>query len=205
MPPARRPRQASTQASRAAQSTLSFGSRNKVTKPSAAPSTAEKKASTLTAALHKPTIATVINTEEDDEDFAVAKDTGKVSGTGLGHVTSEAAVAQQAAIVMVKPKTEAEISAEKVGDAAIKRYWKAKEAERKAGRGRLSLFVPCLAVIDLEIVHQENLSIEEKILRLFDVSSQYGVSVCIRALPQQCRISICARLTFSSHVSASRA
>lgn len=33
------------------------------------------------------------------------------------------------------------------------------------------------ADILLSVVHQQDLSIEEKVLRLFDVSSQYGVSV----------------------------
>lgn len=56
-------------------------------------------------------------------------------------------------------KTEAELEAEKTTDAQIARYWKGIEAQRIAPR-----------------VHQEGLSVGEKVLRYFDVSSQYGVS-----------------------------
>ncbi|KAL7934882.1 DNA polymerase delta, subunit 4 domain-containing protein [Trichoderma chlorosporum] len=54
-------------------------------------------------------------------------------------------------------KTEAELRAEKISDAQIKSYWKAIEKQRKAPR-----------------VHQEDLDVAEKVLRYFDVSSQYG-------------------------------
>lgn len=54
-------------------------------------------------------------------------------------------------------KSEAELRAEKIDDAQIKKYWKGIESQWKSPR-----------------VHQEGLSTEEKILRYFDVSSQYG-------------------------------
>lgn len=57
-----------------------------------------------------------------------------------------------------KDRSEEELRASKVTDAQIKKYWKEKENERRAPR-----------------VHQEDLSLEEKVLRLFDISSQYGV------------------------------
>jgi len=64
-------------------------------------------------------------------------------------------------------KSEAEERAEKITDAQINRYWKKIEAERIAPR-----------------VHQRELDVPEKVLRYFDVSSQYGVSllvnVCLR-------------------------
>lgn len=56
-------------------------------------------------------------------------------------------------------KSEVEIKAEKVSQAQIGKYWKGIEKERAASR-----------------VHQQGLSDHEKILRYFDVSSQYGVS-----------------------------
>lgn len=56
-------------------------------------------------------------------------------------------------------KSEVEIQAEKISQAQIGRYWKGIEKERRAPR-----------------IHQEGLSDHEKILRYFDVSSQYGVS-----------------------------
>jgi len=45
-----------------------------------------------------------------------------------------------------------------VTDAQIRKYWRERENERTAAR-----------------VHQEELSVEEKVLRLFDMSSQFGV------------------------------
>ncbi|KAH6891257.1 DNA polymerase delta, subunit 4-domain-containing protein [Thelonectria olida] len=57
----------------------------------------------------------------------------------------------------VPEKSEAELRAEKISDAQIKKYWKGIENQWKSPR-----------------VHQEGLSTEEKILRYFDVSSQYG-------------------------------
>ena len=57
-----------------------------------------------------------------------------------------------------KERSAEEQKAEKVTDAQIKRYWRDREVERRAPR-----------------VHQEGLAVEEKILRLFDMSSQFGV------------------------------
>lgn len=61
-------------------------------------------------------------------------------------------------------KREAEEKAGKVSDAQVKRYWKGKEDERIAPR-----------------VHQRGLGVDEKILRHFDLSSQYGVSLGLLA------------------------
>jgi len=58
----------------------------------------------------------------------------------------------------VKQSPEEE-RASKVTDAQIKRYWRDREAERSAPR-----------------VHQGGLTVEEKVLRYWDMSSQYGVS-----------------------------
>ncbi|KAL6908339.1 DNA polymerase delta, subunit 4 domain-containing protein [Trichoderma evansii] len=57
----------------------------------------------------------------------------------------------------VPEKSEAELKAEKITDAQIKSYWKGIEKQRKAPR-----------------VHQQDLDLGEKVLRYFDVSSQYG-------------------------------
>lgn len=57
-----------------------------------------------------------------------------------------------------------EAQARKVTDTQIRRYWRAKEQERLAPR-----------------VHQEELSVNEKVLREWDMSGQYGVS--LYALP----------------------
>jgi DNA polymerase delta subunit 4 len=131
MPATRRTRNSSGPAAKGSQKILSFG--NKVTKPSAPSSKDKDKAHT-------------INTKAID----------------VGHVSSEAAVAEQARVEVERSKkerTEEEERASKVTDAQIRRYWKEREAERKAPR-----------------VHQEGVSVEERVLRLFDMSSQFGVS-----------------------------
>jgi DNA polymerase delta subunit 4 len=98
-----------------------------------------------------------------------------------GHVTPEDAVVQQAKAELSKPKSEAERLAEKVTDAQIKEYWREREAERIVKRGKAPSISRAITRnervrADLaSTVHQEGLSVEEKVLRYFDVSSQYGV------------------------------
>lgn len=60
----------------------------------------------------------------------------------------------------VPEKSESELKAEKITDAQVAKYWKAIEKERISPR-----------------VHQQGLDLDEKVLRYFDVSSQYGVSI----------------------------
>ncbi len=140
MPPARRNRVSSGPAAKGSQKTLSFGN-SKVTKP-------------LPKDLKPSTTIPPSKVEEVLD---------------LGHISSAAAVEQQARIEIERTKKERtaeELKAEKVTDAQIKKYWREREAERKAPR-----------------VHQEGLSVEEQVLRLFDMSSQYGVSQpCMRCL-----------------------
>lgn len=57
-------------------------------------------------------------------------------------------------------KTEVELRADKISDRQISQYWRDIENERRTKR-----------------LHQEDLSLAEKILRYWDVSSQYGVCV----------------------------
>ncbi|KAK4544881.1 hypothetical protein LTR36_003785 [Oleoguttula mirabilis] len=58
-----------------------------------------------------------------------------------------------------------EAQARKITDTQIKRYWRQKEAERLAPR-----------------VHQEGLSVHEKVLREWDMSGQYGPCIGIARL-----------------------
>lgn len=60
----------------------------------------------------------------------------------------------------VEEKPEWEVRAEAVTEAQVKRYWRRIEQAASAPR-----------------VHQEDLDVGEKVLRYFDVSSQYGVSL----------------------------
>ncbi|KAM3507593.1 hypothetical protein MY10362_001667 [Beauveria mimosiformis] len=62
----------------------------------------------------------------------------------------------------VPSKTEAMLKAENTSDAQIGKYWRSIEAQRIAPR-----------------VHQEDLSLHEKVLRYFDVSSHYGPCIGI--------------------------
>lgn len=112
MPPARR--KSSGPSARGAQSTLSFGNRAKVTKPSIAP--VSKSSKTDPGLIESVTKA--IATPEPE-----------------APTTAEIAIEEQALAEVAKPKTEAEERAEKVTDAQIKRYWKIREDERKAPRG----------------------------------------------------------------------
>ncbi|KAF7505581.1 hypothetical protein GJ744_000661 [Endocarpon pusillum] len=76
--------------------------------------------------------------------------------------TSEVALRQQIKKEAAKPKDEADLRAEKVTDAQIKKYWRKEEEVRKAPR-----------------VHQQDLTIHEKILRHFDLCSQFGPCIGI--------------------------
>lgn len=64
-------------------------------------------------------------------------------------------------------KSDAELRAERISDAQINKYWQSIEKQRIAPR-----------------VHQEGLSVSEKVLRYFDVSSQYGVCISSVFLPK---------------------
>ncbi|KAI1111436.1 DNA polymerase delta, subunit 4-domain-containing protein [Nemania sp. NC0429] len=68
-------------------------------------------------------------------------------------------------VVPEREKTEAELRADEITDRQISRYWNGIESERKTKR-----------------LHQEELSLAEKILRYWDVSSQYGPCVGITRL-----------------------
>ncbi|KAK4238923.1 DNA polymerase delta subunit 4 [Achaetomium macrosporum] len=65
----------------------------------------------------------------------------------------------------VQDKSEAELQAEKITDKAIERYWDRIEASRSARA--------------VHRKHTEGLTTGEKVLRYFDVSSQYGPCIGI--------------------------
>ncbi|CAM1504013.1 Fc.00g016040.m01.CDS01 [Cosmosporella sp. VM-42] len=68
----------------------------------------------------------------------------------------------EAEVEAVPEKSDAELRAEKITEVQISKYWKSLENQRKAPR-----------------VHQQGLSLSEKVLRYFDVSSQYGPCIGI--------------------------
>lgn len=72
---------------------------------------------------------------------------------------SEIVVIEQAVSEARPPLTKEEQEAERVSEAQIKKYWREKETMRKFRR-----------------VHQEDLSLHEKVCREFDTDGRYGVS-----------------------------
>ncbi|KAF3043978.1 hypothetical protein E8E12_003637 [Didymella heteroderae] len=141
MPPKRR---VSGPTAKSQQSTLAFhGGANKVTKPGARAQDAKKTVfSEKALKAIKPELIEV-------ETFKEAKPT-TVEADIIDQVEKEVAAQK----VETAPEDEA---ARRISDAAIKKYWIAKEKQRLAPR-----------------VHQNDISLHEKILREFDMSAQYG-------------------------------
>jgi len=150
MPSTRRKPGNPTSAARA-QQPLSFNSRsNKITKPSV--TAASKNIDKVnTKKLAEAAEKSSPSPAVEDVDVQVTEQP----------TTAELAIRSQAETGK-KERADAESRASKVTDAQIKRYWKKKEEERKAPR-----------------VHQQGLSVEEKVLREFDLSSQFGPCVGI--------------------------
>ncbi|KAG6008717.1 hypothetical protein E4U43_000103 [Claviceps pusilla] len=140
------------------QSTISFA--NKVTKPIpkdvkkslvTAPHTTRAEVAERT----KPSNKKAEKEEEGEKDDDVHKE------HEVQDIEPEDEHAQPPATA-ASERSEAEIRAEKVTDAHINSYWMGIERERKAPR-----------------VHQQGLSVHDKVLRYFDVSSQYGPCIGI--------------------------
>ncbi|KAI4238256.1 MAG: hypothetical protein L6R40_005796 [Gallowayella cf. fulva] len=171
MPPARRGRPPGSTSSapsngnpRAAQQTLAFGRKNnKITKPSLPPPSSRKiskvkddgEPTTPTAAAEVASVEDV--KVEDGKVEVVDEDPALAYGRERGMAIREAKQDEQ-----TSKQDPMEEKAKAVSEAAVKRYWREREAERKAPR-----------------VHQKELSLHEKILRHFDLSSQYGPCVGI--------------------------
>jgi DNA polymerase delta subunit 4 len=129
------------------QSTLAFhGAANKVTK--AGPRASAGKKNIISQAVTKDTIKVDI-----DESETVREAAPTTVEAGI----IEQAV-QEAAVQQVAPTPEEDI-ARKITNARIQKYWDATGGKSEKMR-----------------VHQKELSTNEKILRQFDMSGQYGVS-----------------------------
>lgn len=135
------------------QATLSFNHR--VTKPSVQRQSA-KEAALLTDKAKE--VENKDKKEEIEEKLKDKKAKVEVEDEAPVEEEEEEGEAEVAAPAVVA-RPQAEIDADAVSDAQVKRYWRAIEAEGIAKR-----------------VHQEGLDLGEKILRHFDVSSQFGVS-----------------------------
>ena len=182
MPPKRRSQSTRTPSSRQ-QSTLSFhGKQSRVTKPGTAQQTKDGKKD---PALVEDIIKTD-NSAEGDRDLEVpttaeeaiqyqvaqeaatldsAPDPLQANGDVVKaeDVLGGRAAQSEAGAIGGKGSgwvADEEDQARKVTDSQIKKYWRHKEQVRLAPR-----------------VHQEDLSVHEKVLREWDMSGQYGVSV----------------------------
>jgi len=175
MPPKRKSGGDRTSTSRQ-QSTLSFhGKSNKITKPTLAQN---QKGSKKNAALVEevisadvkeevaplsevpPTVKAEIRHHNDDEVQDPLRSEGdgvKVEGV-LGGRAQASEIGAIGGIGSGWVGDEEEL-ARKITETQIKRYWRLKEKERLAPR-----------------VHQEDMTVHEKILREWDMSGQYGVS-----------------------------
>jgi DNA polymerase delta subunit 4 len=177
MPPKRKsggPR--TTSASQRQQSTLSFhGKQNKVTKPTSAPEekAAKKDPAVIEAefkaedesALEEPTTAEAV-TQQQAKDEAPDPLQGGAGGVKIENVLGGRAQESELGAVGGLGSGwvgDEEAQAREITDTQIKRYWRQKEQERLAPR-----------------VHQEDLTVYEKVLREWDMSGQYGVSIPLR-------------------------
>ncbi|KAL4800716.1 DNA polymerase delta, subunit 4-domain-containing protein [Aspergillus venezuelensis] len=149
MPPARR-RGGNTNSARSNQPALSFGTKSRVTKPSAAPSTHFEKAKAL-----EP-LASVVPKEDASKDTSEEPEKPHVA---------ELAVRSQAKAEIQQPLSEEDKLAAKVTKKQLQEYWDKEDSKNRGPR-----------------VHHENLSLDEKILRNFDLSSQYGPCIGIARL-----------------------
>ncbi|KAL8947910.1 MAG: hypothetical protein Q9222_005859, partial [Ikaeria aurantiellina] len=152
MPPARRGRPPGSTSShrnndpRAAQSTLAFGGRNnKITKPSAPPPSSRKISKPSSKAKDGGDIAPVVPEQENKDVKDISTKHDDVADAAPTEVVEEDATLRegramairqsqtQKGEVIVKRDADEE-KASGVSEAAVKKYWRDKEAERKAPR-----------------------------------------------------------------------
>lgn len=158
MPPTRKSTRGSAARGSATgkQSTLLFT--NRVSKAGAVKSSSKDK----DAQLDSPNAAPPPSKKAKLEEFEKVEDQVNEQ---LGDDSQVEEAEDKAQIDVAEDKAQAEVRAEKITDAQIRKYWKGVEEARIAKR-----------------VHQEELGTGEKVLRYFDISSQYGVSLscCFR-------------------------
>ncbi|KAH8728741.1 DNA polymerase delta, subunit 4-domain-containing protein [Phaeosphaeriaceae sp. PMI808] len=145
MPPKKR---TSGPAAKSQQSTLAFhGTSNKVTKAGIrAPNAKDNLDSPVSA----KEVKLEVKPEAKPEVIGLVEEPTTEDAAIIDRVKEEVEVQQV-------QSTPEEDEAREISNAAIKKYWATKEKQRLAPR-----------------VHQQDLSVHEKILREFDMSAQYG-------------------------------
>ncbi|KAL1994898.1 hypothetical protein VTN49DRAFT_1085 [Thermomyces lanuginosus] len=126
------------------QSTLSFGSKSRITKPTTSPP--GKPAKRISEPVAKEIVAETSTPETP-------------ASPELSEEPSSPVIEEP------QPQTEEERRALQITDAQLKRYWSDQEKSRKTPQ-----------------VHQDDVDLHEKILRHFDLSSQYGPCIGISRL-----------------------
>ncbi|EEP79789.1 conserved hypothetical protein [Uncinocarpus reesii 1704] len=168
MPPPRRRSGNSSTAGH--QQTLSFGPKSRVSKPTSVP--ASLKNAKNTSSPSPPARSRLIAVEISNKAHRSSKSASPEAPDVVDPVVdpqpiaasskSENVVREQAREQVQLPRSAEDRRAEELTDRDIRRYWHAEEAKRIAPR-----------------VHQEGLSVNEKILRHFDLSNQYGPCIGI--------------------------
>ncbi|KAL8998539.1 MAG: hypothetical protein Q9188_006076, partial [Gyalolechia gomerana] len=135
-----RPPGSSNSNPRAAQGTLAFGRNNKITKPSLPPSSS-KKTSKPSSEEQVKDVAQIVDEEfstgqgkevEEDDDVKPAETVNEDPTPREGRATAMAIrEAQKIETKEMDPMVE---KAKKIPEAAVKRYWREREGERKAPR-----------------------------------------------------------------------
>ena len=115
MPPSRR-RGGNTAATRSNQATLSFGSKSRVTKPSAAPSTRSQKAKDLDL------IDTTRSSTPSVEDVSEAEQASVTPTEPSQPHVAELAVRKQAQTEIQQPRSEEDAKAEKITERQLQQY-----------------------------------------------------------------------------------
>ncbi|KAK4954215.1 hypothetical protein LTR10_007645 [Elasticomyces elasticus] len=185
MPPKRKstgPRAVPTRQSSNSQATLSFhGKQNKVTKAGVTPAStkagkkdaallqdvarAEAKTETIDLEPDEPTTAeAAIEEQAEEEAQTLEKPVNRSADQILGGRAPESD-AGSAGGKGAGWVADEQAEARKISDTQIKRYWRQKEEERLAPR-----------------VHQEGITVFEKVLREWDMSGQYGPCIGIARL-----------------------
>ncbi|EED13146.1 DNA polymerase delta subunit 4, putative [Talaromyces stipitatus ATCC 10500] len=159
------PRRSTGRTASGQQSKLSFGTQSRVTKPSTtAPGKQIKNIDpTIDQEITKKASSPSPSASPATPDTAFPEQVPVTSSTASSkpHV-AELAIREQAKEELSQPQTEEDRRALKISEAQIRKYWNEEEHSRKAPR-----------------VHQNDIDIDEKILRHFDLSSQYGPCVGI--------------------------
>jgi DNA polymerase delta subunit 4 len=160
MPTTRRSTRSSTGAGK--QQTLSF--KHKVTKAIKTGKEGYKSPARAKEYIPEPTPEPTTTKQEDDEEVHTSATSDDEHEHEHEHEQPAQATAAEA-----NTKSDEETQAAQITDRAIERYWAGIEASRSAKA--------------VHKKHGEGLTTGEKVLRYFDVSSQYGVRIILLSAP----------------------